>query len=387
MKSLIVLVACLVLSEAIIRVPLKKFKSIRETLREKGIHLPYSDPALKYQRPEVLATSTIEPMTNYADSTYYGVISVGTPPQSFKVLFDTGSSNLWVDSVYCTTQACTTHTQFNPQESSTYQATSQTFYLPYGAGSLDGKFGYDTVTLSGITITSQEIGLSTNEPGENFVVAQFDGILGLAYPSIAAGNQTPLFDTMIEQGLLEQDLFAVYLSPNEQSGSEVAFGGVDQNMYQGAIYWTPVTAETYWQIGIQEFQIGGQQTDWCSQYSGCQAIVDTGTSTLTAPQSYLSSLMQSIGAEENSYGEYVVDCSTADNLPSLSFIISGTAFSLSPSAYIQENQSGDCTVAITPTYLGSQNGQPLWIFGDVFLRVYYSVYDRANNRVGFATAA
>uniref|UniRef100_A0AAR2IJN7 Peptidase A1 domain-containing protein n=1 Tax=Pygocentrus nattereri TaxID=42514 RepID=A0AAR2IJN7_PYGNA len=364
-----------------------KFKSIRETLREKGIHLPYSDPALKYQSPEVLATSTIEPLTNYADSSYYGVISVGTPPQSFQVLFDTGSSNLWVDSVYCTTQACTTHTQFNPQESSTYQSTSQTFDLYYGAGSLTGDFGYDTVTLSGITISSQEIGLSTSEPGENFVEAQFDGILGLAYPSLAVGNQTPLFDTLIQQGLLEQDLFAVYLSANEESGSEVAFGGVDQNMYQGEIYWTPVTAETYWQIGIQEFLIGGQQTDWCSQYSGCQAIVDTGTSTLTAPQSYLSSLLQSIGAQENSYGEYVVDCSTADNLPSLSFVISGTSFTLPPSAYIQETQSGYCTVAIAPTYLPSQNGQPLWIFGDVFLRVYYSVYDRANNQMGFATAA
>ncbi|XP_036440886.1 LOW QUALITY PROTEIN: gastricsin-like [Colossoma macropomum] len=387
MKSLIVLVACLVLSEAIIRVPLKKCKSIRETLREKGIHLPYSDPALKYQRPEVLATSTIEPMTNYADSSYYGVISVGTPAQSFRVLFDTGSSNLWVDSVYCSAQACTTHTQFNPQESSTYQSTSQTFYVSYGAGYLDGVFGYDTVTLSGITIPNQDIGLSTNEPGENFVVAQFDGILGLAYPSLAVGSQTPLMDTMMQQGLLEQDLFAVYLSANEQSGSEVAFGGVDQNMYQGEIYWTPVTSETYWQIGIQEFLIGGQQTGWCSQYSGCQAIVDTGTSALTAPQSYLSSLMQSIGAEENSYGEYAVDCSTAGNLPSLTFVISGTEFNLSPSAYIQETQSGYCTVAITPTYLPSQNGQPLWIFGDVFLRVFYSVYDRANNQVGFATAA
>ena len=52
---------------------------------------------------------------------------------------------------------------------------------------------------------------------------------------------------------------------------------------------------------------------------------------------------------------------------------------------MQQNQ--ECVVAITPTYLPSQNGQPLWIFGDVFLRSYYSVYDRAYNRVGFATAA
>lgn len=55
--------------------------------------------------------------------------------------------------------------------------------------------------------------------------------------------------------------------------------------------------------------------------------------------------------------------------------------------YSQQTQSGYCTVDITPTYLPSQNNQPLWIFGDVFLRSYYSVYDRANNQVGFAQLA
>ncbi|KAK3548982.1 hypothetical protein QTP70_024807 [Hemibagrus guttatus] len=326
-------------------------------------------------------------LTSVFQSYYFGVISVGTPPQSFEVLFDTGSSNLWVNSVYCSTQACTAQTQFNPQQSSTYQSTSQTFYLPYGAGALNGVFGYDTVTLAGIQVTDQQIGLSTNEPSQPFLEAPFDGILGLAYPSLAVGNAMPLVDNMMQQGLLEQNLFGIYLSPAGGSGSEVAFGTVDTNMYQGQIYWTPVTAETYWQIGIQEVEISGQQTGWCSQYSGCQAIVDTGTPSLTAPSSFISSLMQYIGAQQDSYGQYAVDCSQVSNLPSLNFIISGESFPLGPSYYIQESQSGYCTVDITPTYLPSQNGQPLWIFGDVFLRAYYSVYDRGNNQVGFAQAA
>ncbi|XP_027017862.1 gastricsin isoform X2 [Tachysurus fulvidraco] len=386
MKGLIILIACLMLSEAMIKVPLKKGKSIRQRLLEKGIHLPYTDPALKYMRPEVLATTTIDSLT-YADSYYFGVISVGTPPQSFEVLFDTGSSNLWVNSVYCSTQACTAQTQFNPQQSSTFQSTSTTFYLPYGAGALNGVFGYDTVTLAGIQVPNQEIGLSTNEPSQPFLSAPFDGILGLAYPSLAVGNAMPLVDNMIQQGLLEQNLFGIYLSPAGGSGSEVAFGAVDTNMYQGQIYWTPVTSETYWQIGIQEVQISGQQTGWCSQYGGCQAIVDTGTPSLTAPSSFLSSLMQSIGAQQDSYGQYAVDCSQVSNLPTLTFTISGVNFPLGPSYYVQETQSGYCTIDITPTYLPSQNSQPLWIFGDVFLRAYYSAYDRGNNQVGFAQVA
>uniref|UniRef100_A0A3Q3QAB6 Peptidase A1 domain-containing protein n=1 Tax=Monopterus albus TaxID=43700 RepID=A0A3Q3QAB6_MONAL len=384
MKCLVAILVCVVLAEGLVKVPLKKHKSMRQALREKGIELPYQDPALKYQPTEFVGSAYMY-INNYADTTYYGPISIGTPPQSFQVLFDTGSANLWVDSIYCNTQACNAHTKFNPQQSSTYVSKGQSFYLPYGAGSLYGVFGYDTVNVGGIVITNQEVGLSTNEPGQNFVVAQFDGILGLSYPAISAGGETPVVDNMIAQNLLNADIFAFYLSRGGQQGSELSFGGVDTNMYQGQIYWTPVTSETYWQIGVQGFQINGQETGWCSQ--GCQSIVDTGTSSLTAPSQLLGNIMQAIGAQENQYGNYMVDCSQINNLPTLSFVVSGVALPLPPSAYINQNGYLYCSVGITPTYLPSQNGQPLWIFGDVFLREYYSVYDRANNRVGFATAA
>nr|ABS76468.1 progastricsin [Dicentrarchus labrax] len=386
MKCLVAVLVCVVLAEGF-KVPLTKHKSMREALREKGIELPYQDPALKYY-PNEFATTAGMYINNYADTTYYGPISIGTPPQSFQVLFDAGSANLWVDSVYCNTQACNTHKKFNPQQSSTFSAKGQTFYLPYGAGSLYGTFGYDTVTVAGIVIPNQEIGLSTNEPGQNFVVAKFDGILGLSYPSISAGGETPVMDSMISQNLLSANIFAFYLSRNGQQGSVLTFGEVDNSLYQGQIYWTPVTSETYWQIGVEGFQINGQDTGLCSQ--GCQSVVDTGTSSLTAPQQILGTIMQAIGAQQSQYGAYMVDCSQVNNLPTLSFVISGVALPLPPSAYIkQQYQNGYqyCLVDIYPTYLPPRNGQPLWIFGDVFLREYYSIYDRTNSRVGFATAA
>ncbi|XP_038825418.1 gastricsin-like [Salvelinus namaycush] len=387
MKCLVIVLVCAVLAEGIHRIPLVKHKSIRERMMEKGEHLPYQDPALKYF-PDEFAGSTTMYINNYADTTYYGAITIGTPPQSFQVLFDTGSANLWVDSVLCNTQACNTHTKFNPQQSSTYSANGETFYLPYGTGSLSGVFGYDTVNVGGIILTNQEIGLSTDEPGQTFVVAQFDGILGLSYPSISAGQETPVMDNIMSQNLLQANLFAFYLTRDGQQGSELSFGEVDNTKYQGQIYWTPVTSQTYWQIGIQGFQINGQETGWCGQ--GCQAIVDTGTSMLTAPRQIMGTLMQSIGAQQDQYGQYTVNCNQINSLPTLTFTINGINFPLPPSAYIQQTNQGGyqfCFVGIIPTYLPSQNGQPLWILGDVFLMQYYSVYDRTSNQVGFATAA
>ncbi|CAI5777608.1 gastricsingastricsin-like [Podarcis lilfordi] len=388
MKWVLLVLACFQLSDGLVNVLLKKGKSIREVMKEKGVLEDYLknhklDPAKKYIFNEY--NVAYEPMA-YMDASYYGEISIGTPPQNFLVLFDTGSSNLWVPSVYCNSQACTGHSRFNPSQSSTYSTNGQTFSLQYGSGNLDGFFGFDTMRLQNIVVTKQEFGLSENEPGSNFVYAQFDGILGMAYPSLAVGGATTALEGMLQQNLLSQPIFSFYLSsqPSSQYGGEVVFGGVDTRLYSGEIYWAPVTQELYWQIGIQEFSIGGRATGWCSQ--GCQAIVDTGTSLLTVPQQYIASFAQAVGAQQNQYGEYAVACSNVQNLPTISFNINGVSFPLPPSAYILNN-NGYCTVGIEPTYLPSQNGQPLWILGDVFLRKYYSVYDMGNNRIGFAAAA
>ncbi|ELK30793.1 PREDICTED: gastricsin [Myotis davidii] len=390
MKILVLVLVCLHLSEGVERIILKKGKSIRQTMEEKGVLEKFlknhrkEDPAAKYHfNNDAVA---YEPITNYLDAFYFGEISIGTPPQNFLVLFDTGSSNLWVPSTYCQSQACSNHNRFNPSLSSTFRNNGQTYTLSYGSGSLSVVLGYDTVTVQNIVVNNQEFGLSENEPNDPFYYSDFDGILGMAYPNMAVGDAPTVMQGMLQQGQLTLPIFSFYFSrqPTRQYGGELILGGVDQQLYSGQIVWAPVTQELYWQIAIQEFAIGDQATGWCSQ--GCQAIVDTGTFLLAVPQQYMGSFLQATGAEQAQNGDFVVACNSVESLPTITFTISGSQFPLPPSAYVLNN-NGYCRLGIEATYLPSPNGQPLWILGDVFLKEYYSVYDMAHNRVGFAFAA
>lgn len=67
--------------------------------------------------------------------------------------------------------------------------------------------------VGSIQVQNQMVGLSQWEPGSFLVHVPFDGFLGLAFPRIASSGATPLFDNMMSQGLVAQDLFSIYLTP------------------------------------------------------------------------------------------------------------------------------------------------------------------------------
>ncbi|GCC30849.1 hypothetical protein chiPu_0009303 [Chiloscyllium punctatum] len=234
--------------------------------------------------------------------------------------------------------------------------------------------------ISNIAVKEQEFGLSETEPGSTFYYAPFDGILGLAYPNIASSGVTPVFDNMMAEKLVQQDLFAFYLTRQDgQSGSEVVFGGVDPNHYTGHINWVPVTQEGYWQIQLDKVTINGQVVA-CS--GGCQAIVDTGTSLLTGPNTAISTIQQYIGATQGYYGQSSINCNNLPNMPNVVFTINGVDYPLTPSEYTIQDKYG-CMSGFDSMYIPSSSGG-LWILGDVFIGPYYSIFDRGNNRVGFA---
>ncbi|XP_034028167.1 pepsin A-like [Thalassophryne amazonica] len=376
MKWFMVLSALVALSECTYRIPLIKGKTARESLQEKGLwdHFRRTHP---YKPLSKFIQDGTESMTNDADLSYFGVISIGNPPQSFSVIFDTGSSNLWVPSVYCSDQACENHKRFNPQQSSTFKWGQQSLQIQYGTGYMQGYLGSDNVEVGGLTVANQVFGISTSE-ATFMAYMHADGILGLAFQSIAADNVVPVFDNMVKQGLVPQSLFSVYLSSNSEQGSEIVFGGIDSSHYTGQITWLPLTSATYYQVQMDSVTINGQIVA-CS--GGCQAIIDTGTSLIVGPNTEINNMNSWVGAAMNQYGEATVNCQSIQTMPEVTFTLNGQAFTIPAYVYVSENYQ------TCQTGFGQGGSSQLWILGDVFIRQFYAIFDTQNKKVGLANIA
>lgn len=321
------------------------------------------------------------PVSNFMNAQYFAEISIGTPAQSFKVVLDTGSSNLWVPSRECGSIACYLHSKYDSSASSSYKANGSSFAIQYGSGSLSGFVSQDTVSIGNLKIAKQDFAEATEEPGLAFAFGRFDGILGLGYDTISVNKVVPPFYNMINQGLIDNGVFAFYLGYSDDgTDSEAVFGGVNKDHYEGKITTIPLRRKAYWEVDLDSIALG----DDVAELDNTGVILDTGTSLIALPSNLAEMLNTQIGAKKGYNGQYSIDCSKKSSLPDVTFTLSGHNFSLPASDYILE-VSGSCI----STFMGMDFPEPtgpLAILGDAFLRRYYSIYDLDKNTVGLALA-
>jgi len=178
-------------SADMIRVPLTKNHLTRDQMRARVFAIEAN--VRENTAAAMLGASPSVPVLNYMDAQYYGDIQIGTPAQTFSVVFDTGSSNLWIPSKSCSLSniPCDIHRKYDSSKSSTYVKNGTAFNIQYGSGQMSGFLSTDTVTFGGIPIKDQTFAEAVKEPGIAFIAAKFDGILGLAYPTIAVDGVAP----------------------------------------------------------------------------------------------------------------------------------------------------------------------------------------------------
>jgi len=382
----VVLLSCLVCSLAIQSVQLEFKKSTDEQRQRAKNNLER-----KYSRNlrSVDIDATI-PLSDYSDAQYYGPVKIGTPAEEFKVVFDTGSSNLWVPSTHCTSLACLLHKRYDSKKSTSYVANNTAFHIEYGSGSLDGLISQDTVELGGLKIKNQGFAEATALPGLTFDLAKFDGILGLGFDTISVDGVVPPWYNLLKQGLVKTPVFSVWLSknPRGQNGGQLFLGGISEDYYKGEITYTPLTEQTYWQFQVADFLYGGTSQGYCPK-GGCKAIADTGTSLLAGPSKQISELNKKLGAINIVAGEAIFpNCNNINKLPIVTVVIGNRNYELTYQDYVVVSTSGNSSSCISG-FLGIDIPDPvgpLWILGDVFISTYYTVFDYGKKQVGFATA-
>nr|XP_020726604.1 renin isoform X1 [Odocoileus virginianus texanus] len=366
--------------------------SVRESLKERGVDMARLGAEWSQLSKTLSFGNRTSPvvLTNYLDTQYYGEIGIGTPPQTFRVIFDTGSANLWVPSTKCSPlyTACEIHSLYDSLESSSYVENGTEFTIHYGSGKVKGFLSQDLVTVGGITVT-QTFGEVTELPLMPFMLAKFDGVLGMGFPAQAVGGVTPVFDHILAQRVLTEDVFSVYYSRDSKNshllGGEIVLGGSDPQYYQENFHYVSISKPGSWQIRMKGVSVR-LSTLLCEE--GCMVVVDTGASYISGPTSSLRLLMEALGAKEMSTDEYVVNCNQMPTLPDISFHLGGKAYTLTSADYVLQdpyNNDDLCTLALHGMDIPPPTG-PVWVLGATFIRKFYTEFDRRNNRIGFALA-
>lgn len=318
---------------------------------------------------------------------YFGTLQIGTPPQSFSMVFDTGSGNLLVPASDCPSQACHTHARFSQEDSQTSQDTScdgtptqpgtnpprDEVTITFGTGEIWGRCIQDMICLGDICDRGSFIA-ATYESSVPFSAFAFDGVLGLALDGMSQGPDFNMMERLTKVQALRQPMFSVFLSDDDEEHSEVNFGEVKPRHMASELFWVDVARESgYWEVAIDGIAVNNQPIGLCA---GCYVAVDTGTSELAGPSDVVRELADRLDVR--------ADCSNYDSLPKLGFQTAGRILNLEPRDYI-DRADGHCEVSLMPLDVPPPQG-PLFVFGIPFLQKFYTVYNKAERKIGFAVA-
>jgi hypothetical protein len=353
------------------------------------------------------------------NSQYFGQMSVGTPGQSFDVIFDTGSANLWVPAKDCTNcggRIVGRKHKYDRTASSTYVVDDAAFAIEYGSGPVSGNWSVDTANMGGFDIEAQRFAEVKDASGLGiaYKLGKFDGILGLAFDTISIDKTPTPFKNLMDQGKIDRGVFSFYLGKTDGADGELVIGGIDESHFDGALFWMPVSRVGYWQLDLDDVRaiprhipnhaslqlspflfaslafssapasLAQVSMSGLSVGADAQAIVDSGTSLLTGPSDAVRTLAAIVGAKRNVVGEYLVDCDATH--PDLTFRIGRRDFTLTSEEYVIRASEDSCLFAILAMDIPPPGG-PLWILGDVFMRKWYTVFDYEHEQLGFALAA
>ncbi|KAJ3303790.1 Vacuolar protease A [Kappamyces sp. JEL0829] len=397
-----------------------------------ALSLASAKTTFQIQRPNTVPASTAKsssPLTN-AHNYYYTVpVTIGNG-QTLTVQVGTGAADLWLRGPNCASKdASCSGTKVDLSDKSIVplkgaDGKTLTFSESFGDGDIgiDGQIYAAPVSIGDAKVTSMPIGVTTAEGG--FANGHYDGILGLGGPVLSqifrqvelskgtwpSNGPSNFFNFLGFQD--DKNKFGIYLNnADEAKTGEVTMGGVDENRFKGDVAYLPVdmTFQTgspnpdqyppaanqffrWWAVSTEGMSIQAKgnsvKVPLTGKYSN-HVIADTGNTLMSLTLEAATALNAQINAKfDSKQNIWMLPCKIPADAPDLLVNIGSATFAIPPQVYTLDNGDGTCASGVAAGGDGTAQNPGLQIFGDVFLRSVYSIYDYSTTpiRVGFATA-
>ncbi|KAJ3002105.1 Vacuolar protease A, partial [Thoreauomyces humboldtii] len=376
------------------------------TVRPQAVHLTVTKgPTVLTQQVATVGNESISYLSQN-NGGYYAEVQLGTPPQTLKVLLDTGSSDFWI---YASQNVTTGDKLYHPYASTTNVDVHKNTSISYADGSTATyEWQSDVVVFGGKTVRTHIAAAFLDlNPGVTEATMSPPGLLGLAFPEIQTANFTTPVQQMAIDGVIPRNMYALYMGDERNStDGEITLGGYNQDRFvQGDLAWNPtfpgternVTGWRWFTINVDGYSLGTDVHNTTRTVDGVKGdseyVLDSGTSFLSLPTALVSHLVAATNATLTSTslvnGGYAVDCSHRTSAPDLSFTVGGKDYTFESHEWIgydprQVEVGGtDCFLEV---YDGGDGSVYPYILGGTFMRKFYSIYDFDGLRTGLARA-
>ncbi|KAL8733468.1 MAG: hypothetical protein Q9166_002094 [cf. Caloplaca sp. 2 TL-2023] len=332
---------------------------------------------------------------------YHAQIAVGTPPQTFYVDLDTGSSLFWLQSILDPNfdPEIPGQDSYCPRKSLAAVDQDQSDRAKYGDGDLvTVSLFKDRVTVGKKLVPSVLIGAApTSQVKVGFQISKANGLLGLGFPTDPANaGRRNLVQTLFDQRMVKHASFAL-IGPRVdpklaekidnktimQPRGTFVIGSVDPAYYTGSIAWCPQTvAKNRWIVKLDRILINGQVA-----FENQLALVDTGTAYLVAsPANYDKTQKYITGAAPIEKKGGNMFSFPSESLQKVGFVFGGREFRLHPQDFglggVQSQSGKMCSSIVRlPEWQFEDN---LWVIGGIFLDNVVTIFDYEARKVGFA---